>query len=149
MPTPTAAVPSGPPHQPAARHTQAATGPRPALPPGPVIDGLFGDLWPEAGLRPQVRLLLGCLGVGVLAAVVLPYHQLGLALLLVLLAGGVLLWRSSVNRRTRWAVLTTAVVLGLASLIVLRAAEWLTVLAVLTGIALTAVALADAKGLLS
>jgi two-component system, OmpR family, sensor histidine kinase BaeS len=149
VPTPTAAVPSGPPHQPAERHTQAATGPRPALPPGPVIDGLFGDLWPEAGLPSQVRLLLGCLGVGVLAAVVLPYHQLGLALLLVLLAGGVLLWRSSVNRRTRWAVLTTAVVLGLASLIVLRAAEWLTVLAVLTGIALTAVALADAKGLLS
>ena len=149
MPTPTAAVPSGPSTSPAPRHTDAVAVPRPGLPPGPVIDSLFGDLWPEAGLPSQVRLLLGCLGVGVLAAVVLPFHQLGLALLIVLLAGGVLLWRSSVNRRTRWAGLTTVVCLGLASLIVLRAAEWLTVLAVLTGIMLTAVALADAKGLLS
>ena len=148
VPTPTPAVPSGPPTSPATRHTGAVPVPRPGLPPGPVIDSLFGDLWPEAGLPSQVRLLLGCLGVGVLAALVLPFHQLGLALLIVLLAGGVLLWRSSVNRRTRWAGLTTAVCLGLASLIVLRAAEWLTVLAVLTGIALTAVALADAKGLL-
>ena len=122
---------------------------RPGLPPGPVIDSLFGDLWPEAGLGPQVRLLLGSLGVGVLAALVLPFHQLGLGLLLVLLAGGVLIWRSSVNRRTRWSLLTTVICLGLASLVVLRAAEWLTVLAVLTGIALTAVALADATGLLS
>ena len=114
-----------------------------------MIDSLFGDLWPEAGLGPQVRLLLGSLGVGVLAALVLPFHQLGLGLLLVLLAGGVLIWRSSVNRRTRWSLLTTVICLGLASLVVLRAAEWLTVLAVLTGIALTAVALADATGLLS
>jgi len=149
VPTSAPTVPSGPPRQPATRHTGAGAVPRPGLPPGPAIDSLFGDLWPEAGLPSQVRLLLGCLGVGVLAAVVLPFHQLGLALLIVLLGGGVLLWRSSVNRHTRWAGLTTAVCLGLASLIVLRAAEWLTVLAVLTGIVLAAVALADAKGLLS
>jgi signal transduction histidine kinase len=149
VPTPTAAAPSGPSSSPAPRHTAAVASPRPGLPPGPVIDGLFGDLWPEAGLGPQVRLLLGCLGVGLLAALVLPFHQLGLGLLLVLLAGGVLLWRSSLHRRTRWSRLTTAVCLGLASLVVLRAAEWLTVLAVLTGIVLAAVALADATGLLS
>ena len=41
------------------------------------------------------------------------------------------------------------VCLGLASLVVIRAAEWVTVLAVLTGIVLAAVALADAKGLLA
>jgi two-component system sensor histidine kinase BaeS len=149
VPTPTTAVPSGPPRQPTTRHTGPEEGHRPALPPGPVIDTLFGDLWPEAGLPSQVRLLLGCIGVGVLAAVVLPFHELGLAMLIVLLGGGVLVWGSAVNRRTRWAGLTTAVCLGLASLVVLRAAEWLTVLAVLTGIALAAVALADAKGVLS
>ena len=150
VPTPTPAVPSGPPRP--ARPTAYRRGDRaPARHCHPARSSTASSVTSgrRPGCRPQVRLLLGCLGVGVLAAVVLPYHQLGLALLLVLLAGGVLLWRSSVNRRTRWAVLTTAVCLGLASLIVLRAAEWLTVLAVLTGIVLTAVALADAKGLLS
>ena len=59
--------------------------------PRPVLDSVFGDLWPETGLAAQVRLLLACLGVGVLSAVVLPYRDIGVALFVVLLAGGVVL----------------------------------------------------------
>ncbi|GAA2745921.1 hypothetical protein GCM10009868_29290 [Terrabacter aerolatus] len=117
--------------------------------PRPVIDGLFGDLWPEAGLRPQVRLLLLCLGVGVLSGVVLPYRRIGVALFVVLLVGGVVLWRTTERRRERWSVLSSVLCVALASLSVLRAAEWLTVIAVLLGVVVLTTALTDAKGLLS
>jgi hypothetical protein len=120
---------------------------RPASPPGPLVDTLFGDLWPETGLGPQTRLLLASLGVGVLAAVLLPYRNLGVAFCVVLLLGGALLWHTSERRRTPWGIATTVVGAGLATLAVLRAAEWLTVLAVLVGVVLTATALTAARGL--
>ncbi|MEW1954191.1 DUF4153 domain-containing protein [Terrabacter sp. NPDC080008] len=120
----------------------------PVAPPGPVVDSLFGDLWPEAGLAPQVRLLLGCMGVGALSAVVLPYRQFGLALFGVLVLGGAVLWRTRRHRHSRWTALTGVLCVALASLSVLRAAEWLTVLAVLLGIVLLTTALTDARRLL-
>ncbi|TQM62614.1 DUF4153 domain-containing protein [Humibacillus xanthopallidus] len=113
----------------------------------PLIDSVFGDLWPEAGLAPQVRLLLVCVGVGVLSAILLPYRNMGLALLVVLLTGGAVLWRTSGRRTSRWSLVTAVVCIGLASLAVLRAADWLMVLAVLLGIVLTATALTGATGL--
>ena len=119
----------------------------PSATPGPVVDSLFGDLWPEAGLAPQVRLLLLCLGVGVLSAVVLPYRGLGVALFAVLVLGGAVLWHTK-RARSRWTRLTAVLCVALASLSVLRAAEWLTVLAVLVGIVLLTTALTDAKRLL-
>ena len=96
-----------------------------------------------------MRLLLTCVGVGVLAAVVLPYRDLGLAMFLVLMVGGAVLWRTSPRRLSRWTLATAAVCTGLASLSVIRAAEGLTVLAIMLGVLLTATALTDAKGLFS
>ncbi|MFM6847746.1 MAG: DUF4153 domain-containing protein [Terrabacter sp.] len=117
--------------------------------PKPLLDSLFGDLWPESGVGPQVKLLLTCLGVGVLSAVLLPYRDMGVALFLVLVVGGAVLWRTSQRRLSRWTAATAVVCVGLASLAVLRATDWLMVLAVMLGIALTTTALTDAKGLLS
>jgi signal transduction histidine kinase len=128
----------------------------------PIVDSVFGDLWPEAGLAPQVRLLLVCAGVGVLSAILLPYRAMGLALFVVLLTGGAVLvstWShrpsshrpsshgTSPHRSSWWFRASTLACLGLASLSVLRAADWLMVLAVLLGIALTTTALTDAKAL--
>jgi hypothetical protein len=121
----------------------------PVTAPQPFVDTVFGDLWPEAGLRPQVGVLLASLVVGALAAVILPFRDLGLALLIVLLAGGALVWRTSARSRSRWSIVSTVLCVGLASLVVLRAAEWVSVLAIATGIVLTTTALTDAKGLLS
>ncbi|WP_330474025.1 DUF4153 domain-containing protein [Terrabacter sp. C0L_2] len=132
---------------PSTGHTAYATVPVGA--PKPVIDSLFGDLWPEAGLAPQVRLLLTCLGVGVLSAIVLPYRGIGVALFGVLLVGGVVLWRTTERRRARWTVLSSVLCVALASLSVLRAAEWLTVIAIMLGVVVLTTALTDAKGLLS
>jgi hypothetical protein len=96
-----------------------------------------------------VKLLLTCVGVGVLAAVVLPYRDLGVAMFLVLMVGGAVLWRTSQRRPARWTLATAAVCIGLASFSVLRATEWLAVLSIMLGILLTATALTDAKGLFS
>ena len=116
--------------------------------PKPAIDSLFGDLWPERGLAPQVRLLLACLGIGVLSAVVLPYHAFGVGLFGVLVVGGIVLWRTT-SRRGWWTVLSSVLCVALASLSVLRAAEWLTIIAVMLGVGVLTTALTDAKGLLA
>lgn len=130
-----------------ASHTAYATVPAGA--PRPVIDSLFGDLWPEAGLGPQVRLLLLCLGVGVLSAVLLPYRNIGVALFGVLLLGGVVLWRTTRHHAGRWTTVSGVLCVGLASFSVLRAAEWLTVISVMLGVLVLTTALTDAKGFLA
>jgi two-component sensor histidine kinase len=137
----------------------AASSPRPASPrsvteagskadvaPPPLVGSLFGDLWPEEGLSPRVGLLLGSVAVGGLAAAVLPYRNIGLALLLVLVvAGGLVMWASP-RRSARWTLVSGALALGLASFSVLRAAEWLTVLAIGVIVVLGATALTGARG---
>lgn len=150
VPIPAAAGPTpGRPTPPDAPTSPTAPGGVPVGAPKPVLDSIFGDLWPEAGLAPQVRLLLASVVVGVLSAIVLPYRNMGLGLFLVLLTGGAIVWRSSRRRLTVWSLVSSAVCVGLISLSVLRAADWLMVLAVLVGIVLTTTALTDAKGLLS
>lgn len=117
--------------------------------PKPFIDTVFGDLWPEAGLAPQVAVLLSCLGVGVLAALLLPDRDIGLSVSLLLLIGAVVVWRLARRRSSRWFVATSVVGVALMAVPVVRAAEWLTVLAVGLGVLLTTTALTDAKGLLA
>ncbi|WP_083707049.1 DUF4153 domain-containing protein [Intrasporangium flavum] len=152
-PTPSPAGAAGTPALPPPPSSSPPASPHPATRPvtlpGPLVDTLFGDLWPESGLRPQPRLLLTALGVGVLSAVLLPYRNLGLALFAVLLVGGAVLWRTTERRLSRWTTATTVMCVALASLAVLRAAPWLTILAVLVGLVLTATALTGAKPLTS
>ncbi|MDO5739044.1 MAG: DUF4173 domain-containing protein [Ornithinimicrobium sp.] len=118
----------------------------PTQPPS-VVEALFGPFWPEAGPRVAPVALWACIGVGALAAAVLPYRNNGIGTLLVLLtAGGLVLWLS-VRRREAWTLLSAVLCVGLASLIVLRAAEWLTVLALLVAAVLVTTALTGARGL--
>jgi hypothetical protein len=121
----------------------------PAGPSQPFLDQVFGDLWPEPGLSPKVGLLLGSLGIGALAAAVLPYRSQGVALLLVLVVAGVLVVSVARLRTARWTIVSAALALGLASFTVLRAAEWLTVLAIVVIVLLGATALTGGRGFLS
>lgn len=154
-PLPAGAAPGGTDpgrHAPASGTTAAGTtasGGVPVGAPKPFIDTVFGDLWPEAGLAPQVAVLLSCLGIGVLAALLLPDRDLGLSVSLLLLIGAVVVWRLARRRSSRWFVATSVVGLALMAVPVVRAAEWLTVLAVGLGVLLTTTALTDAKGLLA
>lgn len=109
------------------------------------VDTLFGDYWPERGLRTAPLPLVASIAIGALAAVILPERNLGLgALLVLLLSGGLVLWLS-VYRRRPWTRLAAVLCVGLASLVVLRAAEWVAVLAVLAAAALVTTSLTGAR----
>ncbi|MEO5743709.1 MAG: HAMP domain-containing sensor histidine kinase, partial [Terracoccus sp.] len=97
---------------------------QPVAPPRPFLDAVFGDLWPEAGLAPKTGLVMTCLGVGLLAAVILPGRDVGLALFAVLIGGGAVVLRSSVRSRSLWTGVSAVLCVALASLVVFRAAQW-------------------------
>ncbi|GAB3519633.1 DUF4153 domain-containing protein [Arthrobacter monumenti] len=109
---------------------------------------LFGNYWPERGLQTAPVALYSSIAIGILAAVVLPYRNFGLGTLLVLLVSGGLMLTLSANRRRPWTILATTLCLGLGSLVILRAAEWLAVLAVLAAGVLVTTSLTGAKRLL-
>ncbi|RHW24783.1 DUF4173 domain-containing protein [Nocardioides immobilis] len=141
-------APSRPPHVPQTREEPPVTQPtapvavRPAPPAGASItDATFGDFWPERALPGNVRVLLGALGVGVLAGIVLPFRDLGLGVFVVLLAAGGLVMAASRHRRDPFTLTCAALCLALASVVVIRDAEWIAVLCLLAGGGLCAVGL--------
>jgi signal transduction histidine kinase len=126
VPTPEAATMSAP-----------APAPTPtAVPPAasPVIDPLFGRHWPDVpGGRRDVVLVAA--GVGVLAGVLLPYRDPGLAMFLVLAAAGASVWWAARHRRDPFTI-TCMVLAALCCLpVVLLDAPWIGVLCVFAGVA--------------
>ena len=99
----------------------------------PAMDMLFGRFWPETGLPGSVRAVLSCLGVGLLAGIVLPFRDLGLGTFLVLLAAGGVILRFSVHRRSPFTLACAALCALLAATVVVRDAEWIVVLCLLAG----------------
>ena len=59
---------------------------RPAEPPRPVLDAVFGVLWPDQRRGGRPRLVGAALGVGLLAAIVVPFRDLGVGTFLVLVS---------------------------------------------------------------
>lgn len=113
---------------------------------GSVVASMFGGFWPErASLRTAPVALFGSVLVGLLGALILPDRAFGIGTFLVLMAAGALVLRSSVHRPRPWTLLSAVLCCGLGALVVLRAAEWLAVLAVLASGVLVAVALTDAR----
>jgi two-component system, OmpR family, sensor histidine kinase BaeS len=125
--------------------------PAPAAPPVRVqesgMDMLFGRFWPEAGLPGNVRAVLYCLGVGLLAGIVLPFRDLGVGTFVVLLAAGGVILGFSVNRRSRFTLACAALCVLLASMAVLRDAEWIVVLCLLAGGAVCMAGLVNGRSL--
>jgi two-component system, OmpR family, sensor histidine kinase BaeS len=109
--------------------------------PQPLTEQVFGDFWPERGLPGNVRVLLGALGVGVLGAIVLPDRDLGLGVFVVILAAGGVLLANARHRRDRFTLTCAALCVGLASVVVVRDAEWIAVLCLLAGAGLCAAGL--------
>ncbi|WP_127128757.1 DUF4153 domain-containing protein [Georgenia sp. SYP-B2076] len=125
----------------------------PAAPPAPaapsVADGLLRDVWPESGPRTAPAALFGSLAVGVVASVLLPYRNIGLGALVVLVLAGALVLRMSPRRARPWVLLSAGLCLALGSFAVLRAAEWLTLLALVVVGLLVTTALTDARRLVA
>ena len=118
---------------------QASTPSRAAVP--SLTDTAFGDFWPDRAVPGNVPVLLGALGVGVLAGVVLPFRGLGLGMFLVLVAAGGVLLAASRHRRDPFTLTCAALCLALSATVVIRDAEWIVLLCLLAGVGLCAVGL--------
>ncbi|MFN8195149.1 MAG: DUF4153 domain-containing protein [Nocardioidaceae bacterium] len=137
VPPAAAAPPSAPP---SAQPAPAASPPPAGATPPPPLDALFGAFWPERALPRRVDVLLAALGTGALAGVVLPEHEPGLALLLVLAAAGATVLFAARHRRDPFTLASAAICAVLASTVVLRDAQWIVLLCLLAGAGLMTVA---------
>lgn len=142
---PSAPPPAAPPapREPAPRPIPTSVAPNPYLrgPSEPVIDGLFGKLWPETQTAGRPGLVALAAAIGALAALLLPDRNVGIAWSLVLLTSGTAIVLNSRRRSpVVWAVM--ALGLGLAAIATVRAAEWLVPLSMLTGGLLIVIAIA-------
>ncbi len=145
-PPPYAAPPSaGPPYT--GPPPPGAPGRAPGPAPEPAMDALFGSFWPEAGLPAGVRAVLASLGVGLLAAVVLPFRDAGVGTFLVLLAAGGVVLGASAHRRSAFTLACAGLCGLLASVAVLRDADWMIALCLLTGAVLCAVGVVHGRTL--
>ncbi|CAN5151946.1 hypothetical protein BH18ACT9_BH18ACT9_09950 [soil metagenome] len=119
----------------------------PSQAPAPsLMDTTFGDFWPDHTVPGNVVVLLGALGVGLLAGVILPFRDLGLGTFLVLAAAGGVLFAASRHRRDPFTLTCAALCLALAATVVLRDAEWIVLLCLFAGAGLCAVGLVRARG---
>ncbi|KRA28115.1 MULTISPECIES: DUF4153 domain-containing protein [unclassified Nocardioides] len=121
---------------PYARVAQVALPPQhPASPPAPrpIFDDLFGSFWPERDVPTSSRLLIGAAGTGLLAALLLPFRELGLAAFIVLLAAGGVVLLASRHRRDPFTLACAALCVLLAATTVIRDAEWVVVLSLFVG----------------
>jgi len=142
-------LPLDPPDRPAHRQEEAvptvtpAPLPSPAAPvtpaavsARPLLDDVFGSFWPDPGVPARVAVLLGAVATGVLAAVVLPFRDLGLGTFVVLLAAGGVVLAASKHRRDPFTVSCVALCGLLAATTLVRDADWIVVLCLLAGAAL-------------
>jgi signal transduction histidine kinase len=134
-PTPTAPSPAVPSPAPAAPVVVGAP---------PLLDGVFGEFWPERGVPARLAVLLGALGAGLLAGLVMPFRDLGVGTFFVLLAaGGVILGAS--RRRDAYTLCCAGLCVLLAATTMIRAADWIDVLCVMAGGALCISAVTGAR----
>lgn len=120
--------------------------PQAGPPPLPsMTDSLFGGFWPDRGVPGRPRLLGWAVGVGVLAGIALPFHDLGLGTFLVLMTAGLLLFAASPRRRHPFTIACAVLCTALASTALFRDAEWIVILCLMAGGAIATMALTDAR----
>jgi hypothetical protein len=116
-------------------------------PAAPALDQLFGNLWPERDVTARPRLVGAALAVGLLGAVVLPFRDLGIGTLLVLVAAGAPALVTRWARRTPYLLVSTTLAVLLLSTLALRDAEWISALCVLAAFGVAVTALVDARSM--
>ncbi len=124
--------------------------PAPArLGPPPFTDTIFGKFWPESGLGPQPKLLIGALILGGIASVTLPDRRIGLAVGLVALMSAALILSASREKRSAWTIACVVVGVGLTAMTVIRATEWIIVLSAMVAALLLAATVTRARSFVS
>jgi two-component system sensor histidine kinase BaeS len=109
-----------------------------------LVDWVFGTLWPD---RPTARprLVLAAVGVGALAALVVPDRNLGLGTFLVFVAVAAVVVATDRRMRTAGRIGSLALCLLLGAVVVVRDAEWVVVLCVLAALAVAAATLVEVR----
>jgi len=110
-----------------------------------MTDSLFGHFWPDPGVAGRPRLLAWAIGVGVLAGIALPFNDFGVGTFLVLMTAGLLLLFASPRRREPFVVGCAVLCTALAATALFREADWIVLLCLLAGGAVTTAALVDAR----
>lgn len=114
----------------------------------PAMDAIFGKLWHDPGEVGRPRLVGAALGVGVLAAVVVPYRAPGLGTFLVLAGALTVVAAAGRRRRTSLRLGSGVLCLLLATTVLLRDALWIVALCVLAAGAVAALALCHGRSFL-
>ncbi|MEU0090975.1 DUF4153 domain-containing protein [Kribbella sp. NPDC006257] len=109
------------------------------------MDQVFGNFWPDAKVPANLRAVLYCLAVGLLAAIVFPFRDMGIGTAVVLIAAGGVIMRFSVNIRSRFTQACAVLCVLLAAVTAVRDAEWIAILCVLAGIAVCMAALVNGR----
>lgn len=115
--------------------------------PEPVMDSLFGNFWPDARIPGNLRAVLYSLAVGLLAGIILPFRDLGIGTFVVLIPAGGVILGFSVHRRSRFTLACAALCLLLATNVVVRDSEWISVLSLMAGGVLCVAALVNGRTL--
>ncbi|MGV9770951.1 DUF4153 domain-containing protein [Streptosporangium sp. NPDC003464] len=112
---------------------------------GPPGGYVAPPIFPRPELPPTPRWLLPvCAGVGLVAAVALPYSAMGLGFVLVAVVMGAALLPAVRQRVTPWSAGLGVLAYGLVAVAVFRDADWLVGLLLLAGFLLAALALSGA-----
>ncbi|MGN6131532.1 MAG: DUF4153 domain-containing protein [Nocardioidaceae bacterium] len=111
----------------------------------PMLDSVFGDLWPEHSLPGRPRLLTAAVAVGVLAALVLPFRAPGVGAFAVLLAACGVVAFADGRLRTPYHLASAALCALLLGTVAVRDAVWVVALCWLAAFAVGAAALAGGR----
>ena len=97
----------------------------------PLLEGVFGGWWPEPDVPARPRIVLAAVGVGGLAATLLPDRSLGIGAYLVLAAAAVTVAAADRRLRSPVHLAGLALCLALGAVTFLRDAEWVMALSLL------------------
>lgn len=120
----------------------AITSPTPAR---PMVDAVFGRLWPDPQTAGRPRLVAAALSVGLLAAIVVPFRDFGLGTFLVLVAVCSVVAVSARERVTIAMLGSGVLCLLLTSTLVIRDAAWIVVLCLMAAFAVGSAALTEGR----
>lgn len=104
-----------------------------APPPAVGLPDVWGGFWPATGLSPRRDLVIAAVATGLVASVLVPFHSIGLGLYAVLLLAGAIVLYSSPLRGERDTLATAGLALALATIALIRDADWIVGLCLLAG----------------
>lgn len=113
--------------------------------PEPVLDAVFGSLWPERSLPGKPGCVAVALAVGTVGAVVGPFRDVGVGSFLVLMAVCGVVAAADEKARTPYHLVSGVLCTLLLSTLFLRDAQWIAALCVLAAFAVGSAALAEGR----